>query len=111
MNTREETRMDTSTLPVAVIGAGPVGLAAAVHLLGRDETPLILEAGASVGASMLAWGHVRLFTPWKYATDATAVALLEAAGWQHPSGEDHPTGADMVTQYLQPLANLPALRE
>ncbi|MBV9789850.1 MAG: flavoprotein, partial [Chloroflexi bacterium] len=40
-----------SQLPVVVIGAGPVGLAADAHLTSRGETPLILEAGASVGAS------------------------------------------------------------
>lgn len=103
--------MDTSNLPVAVIGAGPVGLAAAVHLLERQETPLILEAGTSVGASMLSWGHVRLFTPWKYATDKSAAALLQATGWEHPSPEEHPTGADLVNQYLRPLASLPELRD
>lgn len=40
-------------LPVAVIGAGPVGLAAAAHLLRRDLQPLIFERGASVGATVL----------------------------------------------------------
>jgi NADPH-dependent 2,4-dienoyl-CoA reductase/sulfur reductase-like enzyme len=37
-------------LPVVVIGAGPVGLAAAAHLLERGLEPLVLEAGARVGA-------------------------------------------------------------
>ena len=37
--------MSTEKLPVAVIGAGPVGLAAAAHLIERGETPLVLEAG------------------------------------------------------------------
>src|SRR4051794_2380100 len=49
-------------LPVAIIGAGPVGVAAA-HVLARGETPLVLEAGAAVGASIRKWGHVRLFSP------------------------------------------------
>jgi flavin-dependent dehydrogenase len=42
----------TSTLPVAVIGAGPVGLAAAAHLVGRGLTPLVFEAGASVATHL-----------------------------------------------------------
>jgi cation diffusion facilitator CzcD-associated flavoprotein CzcO len=77
--------MNDSTLPVVVIGAGPVGLAAAAHLLERGETPLILEAGESVGASILKWGHVKLFTPWKYATDSASRALLEPESWSKPT--------------------------
>ena len=99
-----------SQLPVVVIGAGPVGLAAAAHLTSRGETPLILEAGASVGASILAWGHVRLFTPWNYATDVVAAELLTAAGWQAPTPNSYPTGRELVEQYLQPLADLPQIR-
>ncbi|WP_210212800.1 FAD-dependent oxidoreductase, partial [Mesorhizobium sp. M7A.F.Ca.ET.027.03.2.1] len=34
-----------ANLPVAVIGAGPVGLAAAAHLVERGITPLVLERG------------------------------------------------------------------
>ena len=34
---------------VAVVGAGPVGLAAACHLLARGEQPLVLEAGDGPG--------------------------------------------------------------
>jgi hypothetical protein len=102
--------MDRSSLPIIVIGAGPVGLAAAAHLTSRGETPLILEAGASVGASVLAWGHVRLFTPWSYAMDAVATTLLTAAGWQAPDSSRYPTGRELVEQYLQPLADLPQIR-
>src|SRR5215216_3143239 len=50
-------------LPVAVIGAGPVGLAAAAHLIERGIRPLVFEAGAAVGASIREWGHVRVFSP------------------------------------------------
>jgi thioredoxin reductase len=101
--------MSEAKYPVVVIGAGPVGLAAAAHLLERGETPLILEAGTSVGASILSWGHVKLFTPWKYATDPASRALLEATGWQIPAPESYPTGRQLVEQYLQPLAAHPAL--
>lgn len=97
-------------LPVAVIGAGPVGLAAAAHLLEQGETPLIFEAGSTVGASMLAWGHVRIFTPWRYVTDKAARALLEPTGWQHPDPEHYPTGAEIVREYLTPLAHVSEIR-
>ena len=68
-------------LPVAVIGAGPVGLAAAAHLLDRGLEPLVFEAGAAVGASIREWGHVRVFSPWEFDVDPVAVALLERHGW------------------------------
>jgi cation diffusion facilitator CzcD-associated flavoprotein CzcO len=72
-------------LPVAVIGAGPVGLAAAAHLLAQGEEPIIFEAGPSAGANVLDWGHVRLFSPWRYMVDAAARDLLSAAGdWIEP---------------------------
>lgn len=102
--------MNNSTLPVVVIGGGPVGLAAVAHLLSRGETPMLLEGGPSVGASMLKWGHVRIFSPWEYNVDSTARKLLEGHGWTHPPLNDYPTGREMVEQYLQPLANLPEIQ-
>src|SRR3954464_8423821 len=38
-----------SRLPVAIIGAGPIGLAAAAHLLEKGETAIVLEAHTAVG--------------------------------------------------------------
>jgi len=102
--------MKTNQLPVAIIGAGPVGLAAAAHLLRRGETPIVFETGSSVGAAVLQWGHVRLFSPWRYLLDREAVALLEAAGWQAPDPEAYPTGRELVERYLIPLASVPQVR-
>jgi 2-polyprenyl-6-methoxyphenol hydroxylase-like FAD-dependent oxidoreductase len=31
--------------PIAIVGAGPIGLAAAAHLIRQGETPLLFEAG------------------------------------------------------------------
>jgi len=98
-----------SRLPIAVIGAGPVGLAAAAHLLGRGETPVVFEAGEAVGASIRQWSHVRFFSPWKYTVDAASVSLLEPTGWSMPDPESAPTGADIVERYLVPLAALPQI--
>ena len=96
-------------LPVAVVGAGPVGLAAAAHLLMRGLIPLVLEAGPTVGAAVLDWGHVRIFSPWRYDLDRAARALLESRGWSAPDGEAYPTGCELVERYLVPLAALPEL--
>jgi NADPH-dependent 2,4-dienoyl-CoA reductase/sulfur reductase-like enzyme len=91
-------------LPVAVIGAGPVGLAAASHLIARGLPVKVYEAGPAVGASLLDWGHVRVFTPWRYCVDAAATRLLENHGWRMPPSDAFPTGAELVEGYLKPLA-------
>lgn len=96
-------------LPVAVIGAGPVGLAAAAHLLRRGLQPLIFERGASAGATVAAWAHVRVFSPWEYNVDAEARALLEENGWTAPDPDHLPTGAELIRDYLAPLAAHPAI--
>ncbi|MET1063519.1 MAG: NAD(P)-binding domain-containing protein [Arthrobacter sp.] len=99
----------TTTLPVAVIGAGPIGLAAAAHMLERGLEPLILEAGPVPAAAIEQWRHIRLFSPWQYNTDAAAVRLLTATGWETPEPTALPTGGELIDQYLTPLAALPAI--
>ncbi|WP_439599986.1 NAD(P)-binding domain-containing protein [Devosia sp.] len=99
-----------TNLPVAVIGAGPVGLAAAAHIVSRGMTPVVFERGA-VGQSLLNWGHVRVFSPWQYNLDATAKSLLEATGWDAPEVTALPTGREIVEQYLRPLSQLPQIAE
>ena len=101
--------MRRSNLPVAIIGAGPVGLAAAAHLLVRNLDCVILEAGASVGNSLRTWGHVRMFSPWRYNIDAASRHLLLSHGWRPPAAEQFPTGRDLITDYLAPLSETPAI--
>jgi hypothetical protein len=101
--------IDPAGLPVAVIGAGPIGLAAAVHLVGRGERPLVLEAGEGVGASVRKWAHVRLFSPWKYLVHPVARGMLEATGWEMPDPQRIPTGGELLAGYLEPLAAHPAI--
>ncbi|KSU76050.1 Pyridine nucleotide-disulphide oxidoreductase [Pseudarthrobacter enclensis] len=99
------------SLPVAVIGAGPVGLAAAAHLLERGLEPLVLEAGPAVGSAIRQWGHVRVFSTWKYNLDAASVRLLERNGWEAPRPTALPYGSEIVSGYLEPLAATPELRD
>jgi len=96
-------------LPVVVIGAGPVGLAAAAHLADRNIDFLLLESGGEVAAAIRQWGHVRLFSPWRYNIDATAQVLLEKTAWTTPDLDANPTGADLVEEYLAPLAATPQI--
>lgn len=95
-----------ATLPVAIIGAGPVGLAAAAQLASRNQPFFVVEAGEEVGANIRQWGHVTLFSPWQYNIDAAAKALLQRTAWQEPNGEEIPTGNELIERYLQPLAEV-----
>ena len=96
-------------LPVAVIGAGPVGLAAAAHLVQRGLRPVIFERGESVGASLLEWAHVRVFSPWRYNIDSAARSLLDNVGWRAPDPSGLPNGGELVERYLRPLAAVPEI--
>ncbi|MGW2672705.1 NAD(P)-binding domain-containing protein [Streptomyces sp. NPDC001272] len=95
----------TAALPVIVIGAGPIGLAAAARLLERDIQPLVLEAGPSAATAVRDWSHVRLFSPWSEVVDPAAERLLSLTGWVHPEVSAYPTGGDWAGLYLQPLAD------
>jgi len=99
----------TNTLPVAVIGAGPVGLAAAAHLHHYGQPFFVLEAGPEPGAAIRQWAHVRTFSPWRYMVDSAARELLEAAGWRAPDADAIPNGGELVDGFVAPLAQHPAI--
>lgn len=90
--------------PVVVIGAGPIGLAAAAELVERGLEPLVLEGGERPAAAVREWGHVRLFSPWPELVSPAAARLLEPTGWRRPAGERYPTGTEWAREYLDPLA-------
>lgn len=96
--------MSSQQLPVVVIGAGPVGLAVAAHLVERKIEPLVLESGPTAGTAVREWSHVRLFSPWGEVTDPAAEKLLAPTGWVQPDAAAYPSGGDWAEQYLQPLA-------
>ncbi|MFP8883867.1 FAD-dependent oxidoreductase [Streptomyces mangrovi] len=96
----------TAELPVVVIGAGPVGLAAAAHLTERGIEPLVLEAGPAAGSAVRQWAHVRLFSPWGEVVDPAAEKLLAPTGWVRPDASAYPSGGDWAEHYLKPLADV-----
>ncbi len=104
---------DSLTKPktVAILGAGPVGLAAAAHALERGLEPIVLEAGPDAAHAVRQWGHVRMFSPWEYNIDKAAERLLKATGWNAPAPGDYPTGRDLVERYLEPLATRTPLKD
>ena len=95
---------------VAIIGAGPVGLAAAAHVLERGLRPIVLEAGGNIGHAVRQWSHVQLFSPWEYNIDRAAERLLAATGWNSPEPNRYPSGGELLERYLEPLAAGTALR-
>ncbi|MFK0071943.1 NAD(P)-binding protein [Arthrobacter woluwensis] len=99
----------TSQLPVAVIGAGPIGLAASAHLLEQGLDPVIFESGPTPAAAINQWRHIRLFSPWRFNLDAAAVRLLEPTGWESPRLTALPYGGELIDEYLAPLAVHPAI--
>ncbi|MEV0446238.1 NAD(P)-binding domain-containing protein [Streptomyces spectabilis] len=95
----------TTPLPTVVIGAGPIGLAAAAQLIERGLDPLVLESGPAAGTAVREWAHVRLFSAWAELIDPAAEKLLSPTGWARPDGRTYPTGGDWVERYLEPLAD------
>ncbi len=93
--------------PIAIIGAGPIGLAAAANAAERGLDFVVLESGPVAGAAVGEWAHVRLFSSWSELVDPVARRLLETAGsWASPNERTYPTGGEWRAQYLQPLADL-----
>lgn len=97
-------------LPTAIIGGGPVAMAAAAQLAKRNMPFILFEKGTEIGSSVLSWKHVRMFSPWAFNIDPAAKELLLDSGWQAPDKEHMPTGEELVSQYLAPLSKLASIR-
>ena len=118
MNTHEAHRKTAGTLKsksakshIAILGAGPIGLEAALYARALGYTVTLYDKGA-VAANIRTWGHIQLFSPWSYNRSALGLRRLREEGLGAPdlSGDDCPTGAELVRDYLAPLATLPELR-
>jgi len=94
------------SLPVAIIGAGPIGLAAAANLVERGIDFVIYEMGPTVASSMDAWRHIRLFSGWSELVDPAARRLLAVTAWAEPAPEVAPYAAQLIDDYLLPLSAL-----
>lgn len=97
-------------LPTVIIGAGPIGLAAAAHLVEQNQSFILLEAGNEVAHNIRTWGHVTLFSPWRYNINKAAKALLEETDWLAPNLETLPTGHELIDLYLKPLSELAQIK-
>jgi thioredoxin reductase len=106
---KENPMTSQQQLPVVVIGAGPIGLAAAANLAERGIAVKVYEAGETVGTNIRDWQHVRIFTTWEQSVDPVSIRLMERNGWTWPRRDALPTGGDLYQHYLRPLAEIPEL--
>ena len=104
MSDRPDLPTIESGSPLIIVGAGPVGLAAAAWAAERGMPFRVLELGPTAGTNVRDWGHVRLFTPWRYLIDGAALRRLGKEGWAAPRLDDYPTGAAFADLWLEPLA-------
>src|SRR4051812_18138382 len=89
---------------VIVIGAGPMGIEAAILCAARGFDVTVLEQG-EVGDSLRRWGATRCFSPLAMNASARARALLAAAAPAPPPPEDALlTGPEVADRVLVPLA-------
>lgn len=83
-----------------VIGAGPMGIAAAIGAADRGLDVTVLERG-EIGASLRTWGPTRFFSPLHMNLSARMRELL---GDAMPDGDALLTGPEYVEKILVPLA-------
>ncbi len=95
---------------VAILGAGPIGLDAALACSAAGWSFTLYEAGDSVAAHVRAWQHARMFTPWSLNVSPRMRDRLQGAGHHVPDGDAVPSGAELITDLLDPLAALPEIR-
>ena len=94
---------------IAILGAGPTGLEAALAAADAGLAFTLYEAGAGAGSHVRQWGHVRLFSSWDLNVSARMRRHLQAAGHRVPEGDLCPTGKELVDRVLEPLAGLPVV--
>ena len=94
---------------IAILGAGPTGLEAALAAAEAGAPFTLYEAAPSVAGNVRAWGHVRLFTPWEMNVSPRMRRYLERAGREVPEGSECPTGHDLAERLFEPLAGLPEI--
>ncbi|WP_039884869.1 NAD(P)-binding domain-containing protein [Lysinibacillus capsici] len=107
---QESVNNPNKNLPIVIIGAGPIGLAAAAHLVEQNQSFILLESGNEIAHNIRTWGHVTLFSPWRYNINKAAKSLLEGSDWVEPSLETIPTGHELIDLYLKPLAELKQIK-
>jgi hypothetical protein len=95
---------------LAILGAGPIGLEAALAAVDAGMPFTLYDAGQEPAANVRAWGHVRLFTPWRMNVSPRMRRHLEAAGEAPPGAQEDgacPTGGELAERLYDRVAALP----
>jgi thioredoxin reductase len=101
----------TNAPRIAVLGAGPVGLEAALYARNLDYTVHVYEAGR-IGEYLQRWGHVRLFSPFGMNVTELGRATILDANPRHDFPDDQAciTGKEHLSCYLDPVAKCEVLK-
>ncbi|MFQ5525278.1 MAG: NAD(P)-binding protein [Thermoanaerobaculia bacterium] len=104
--------MTPSRPKLAILGAGPIGLEAALAAAERGFAFTLYEAADGVAGHVRDWSHVELFSPWGYDISPRARKALSAAGVDLPASNDPtcPTGKELIERVLEPIARLDSIR-
>jgi len=95
----------SSSPRIAVLGAGPVGLEAALYARALNMPVTVYERGR-VAEHLQRWGHVKLFSPFGMNSTSLGRTAIRTENAKHelPGDQDCVTGRDHVAAYLEPLA-------
>lgn len=94
---------------LVVVGAGPIGLHAALLGVHRGCDVTVLECG-EVGEAIRRWEHVRLFTPFEMNSTDEGRHVVGKSG-PLPPLESLLTGGEYLRQYLTPLSQSAPLQD
>ena len=94
---------------VAILGAGPTGLEAALACVDAGYPFTLYEAADGVAGDVRRWGHVRVFTPWSLNVSPRMRRHLFGAGVSVPDTDECPTGEELVLGLFVPIAELAAV--
>ncbi len=93
---------------IAILGAGPTGIEAALAAAESGFPFVVFEAAPGAAGHLRQWGHVRMFTPWDLSVSPRVRRRLDAAGSGAPAGSACPTGHELA-DVLDRVAALPDL--
>jgi hypothetical protein len=90
---------------IAILGAGPIGLEAALYARSLELPTTVYERGR-IAEFVQRWGHIRLFTPFSMNATPLGRAAISADNPDHafPADGDCLTGREHATTYLIPVA-------